>query len=197
VVSDYRFRGATLSDGRPAAQGALTYDHSSGLYLGLFASTVRLATNDATGVQGVGQAGYAIRATPAVMWDIGAFYSAFSNPSALDYADFYVGAAGTEWSARLSYSPRYFGQPYSASYAELNLTPFSQFWLVPLVHVGRLSPSSPPSSGIRSRWDGRFGVAYNHDPLTLQASWVTASRAQEYPEGQSKSGWVIRVTAWF
>ena len=40
VVSDYRFRGISLSDGHAAAQGTLTARHSSGVYAGAWASTL-------------------------------------------------------------------------------------------------------------------------------------------------------------
>ena len=44
-----------------AAQAAVLYDHPSGAYVGGFVSTVRLEPDGATGVQGLGQVGYALR----------------------------------------------------------------------------------------------------------------------------------------
>src|SRR5262245_32129023 len=41
-VTDYRYRGVTFSDRRPAAQAGLTYDDPSGWYAGAFGSTLRL-----------------------------------------------------------------------------------------------------------------------------------------------------------
>ncbi|MEA3081004.1 MAG: hypothetical protein QOD54_672 [Sphingomonadales bacterium] len=40
VVSDYRYRGISLSRGRPAVQGTLTLAHDSGLYAEVWASTL-------------------------------------------------------------------------------------------------------------------------------------------------------------
>jgi len=40
VVSDYRFRGISLSDEQPAVQGGLTASLATGLYGGLWASTI-------------------------------------------------------------------------------------------------------------------------------------------------------------
>lgn len=40
VVSDYRDRGYTLSDGEPALQAEVTLSHASGLYGGVWASTI-------------------------------------------------------------------------------------------------------------------------------------------------------------
>ena len=40
VVSDYRYRGISQTDGKPALQGGFDYAHSSGLYAGFWASNV-------------------------------------------------------------------------------------------------------------------------------------------------------------
>lgn len=40
IVSDYRFRGVSLSDGDPAIQGGLTIGHKSGFYVGTWASSL-------------------------------------------------------------------------------------------------------------------------------------------------------------
>lgn len=40
VVSDYHFRGLTLSDGDPAVQASLEAEHESGLYAGVWGSSI-------------------------------------------------------------------------------------------------------------------------------------------------------------
>jgi len=40
VVSDYLFRGVSQTHGKPALQAGLDYSHSSGLYAGIWASTI-------------------------------------------------------------------------------------------------------------------------------------------------------------
>ena len=40
LVSDYRFRGVSFSDGDPALQGGIDLAHSSGFYLGTWGSTI-------------------------------------------------------------------------------------------------------------------------------------------------------------
>ena len=42
VVSDYRYRGMSLSDGRPAVQLSIDRDFAAGTYAGLMLSSVRL-----------------------------------------------------------------------------------------------------------------------------------------------------------
>ncbi|MET0180564.1 MAG: TorF family putative porin, partial [Novosphingobium sp.] len=39
-VSDYRFRGYSLSGGDPALQGTINVNHSSGFYVGAWASSL-------------------------------------------------------------------------------------------------------------------------------------------------------------
>ena len=42
LVSDYRFRGISQSRLRPALQGGVDFAHDSGLYVGLWASTIKI-----------------------------------------------------------------------------------------------------------------------------------------------------------
>ena len=42
VVTDYRFRGISQTRRKPAVQGGVDFAHSSGLYIGLWASTIRI-----------------------------------------------------------------------------------------------------------------------------------------------------------
>ena len=56
VVSDYRFRGISQSRLKPALQASVDFAHDSGLYVGLWASTIRILKDlqIAPGVQGKG-----------------------------------------------------------------------------------------------------------------------------------------------
>jgi uncharacterized protein (TIGR02001 family) len=40
LLSDYRFRGLSQTNGEPAVQGTINVNHSSGFYVGTFASTI-------------------------------------------------------------------------------------------------------------------------------------------------------------
>lgn len=191
VASDYRFRGISLTDGRAAAQAALVYDHASGAYAGAFASNVRLARH--SGLQSLGYAGLAWRAGRDLTWDIGAAYSHFTRPDGWDYAEYHVGLAFSDWRARLSYAPRYFGRPYAATYAEIDVSPAGERRWAPLLHIGWLG-TEPLEYEPRSRWDVRIGVVYVHAPFTVQLSWGTASHATSGTT--DKSAFVLRATTW-
>jgi hypothetical protein len=130
-------------------------------------------------------------------WDAGVSYSAFSRPDGYGFADFHVGMAQVDWSARLSYAPRYFGRPFSATYAEVNVTPGSERALVPLLHVGLLRSSAPPYYGPKQIWDTSIGVAYSVDLFTVQLSWSTTSHGRTTASGEyDRSGWALRLTRW-
>ncbi|MCT2558872.1 TorF family putative porin [Tsuneonella sp. YG55] len=49
LVSDYRFRGVSLSGGDPAVQGGITVSHDSGFYVGTWGSSIDDAGTDVYG----------------------------------------------------------------------------------------------------------------------------------------------------
>ena len=51
LVSDYRFRGVSLSDESPAAQFSLAYDNRSGWYAGVFGSSTQFAYQSSRNLQ--------------------------------------------------------------------------------------------------------------------------------------------------
>jgi uncharacterized protein (TIGR02001 family) len=108
VVSDYRYRGYSLSDGDPALQASLSYDWASGAYAGVFASSTQYAGN--SGVQAIPYVGYARRDAQGRSWDVGLRYTHFTADSQADYAEAHVGLALRRAALRLHYAPDYFGQ---------------------------------------------------------------------------------------
>ena len=93
LVSDYRYRGVSLSDEKPAAQLSVAYDHASGWYAGAFGSTVQLADQSGRNLQMLSYVGYAKRARSGLSWEAGAGYYAFSGAGGYDYPEVYWGLA--------------------------------------------------------------------------------------------------------
>jgi uncharacterized protein (TIGR02001 family) len=180
AVSDYRYRGVTLSDRKPAVQVGATYDDPLGWYAGAFGSTVRLAPPAGPNVQAIAFAGYALRLTSGVSLEAGGDYSAFTGASSDNYGEFFVGAATDKLSARVYYSPKYFGQQANAVYGEINAT-------LPLIdrvrflaHIGLLRTSYPAIYGQQSEQhvvDGRIGLGVDVDLFHLELAWVGTSAA--------------------
>lgn len=90
VVSDYRFRGVSLSDKDFAVQPYLTLTHESGLYGGVWASNV--AENSGDDLEIDLYAGFA--GGDAVTYDIGATYYVYPGVSSFNYVEF-TGKLGT------------------------------------------------------------------------------------------------------
>src|SRR5262249_971049 len=110
VVSDYRYRGVSLSDDRPAAQIGVNYDAPQGWYAGAFVSTARseIYTYETQGIQAIGFGGYAWRTSSELSLEVGADYVAVTTTPRYDYPEVYTGFAFKNVSARVYYAPRYF-----------------------------------------------------------------------------------------
>ncbi len=90
AVSDYRFRGVSLSDKDPAFQPSITVSHESGLYVGAWASNI--ASNPGDDVEVDLYAGFA--GGDAVTYDLGVTYYVYPGVSAFNYVEF-IGKTGT------------------------------------------------------------------------------------------------------
>lgn len=201
VLSDYRYRGASLSDGRPAAQVSLAYDHAAGGYAGLLVSSVRYAHNGQADTWLLPYLGYAWRLHPGVHAEVGAQYGDFAGTGYYDYAEFYAGLSSDRLGARLYYSPRYFGQ-VSAAYLELNAThPLSEH-LRMLGHIGllRQQRGNGNDAAGRHRYDLRVGLGWALPAaFDLQLSWGIVDAGDgsglRYPwDATDKAGWVLGLS---
>jgi uncharacterized protein (TIGR02001 family) len=108
ALSDYRYRGYSLSDGDPALQASIAYDAANGAYAGLFGSNVR--DEAGSGAQWLPYFGYAKRDAKGRSWDVGLRWSHDTRDDEFDYAEVHVGVALRRVALRLHYAPDYFGQ---------------------------------------------------------------------------------------
>ena len=105
VESDDRVRGVSLSDGNPVLSLNLTYDHVSGVYAGVSATTV---ATDHKGVEMLGDVVYlcyAGRFGPETSWDVGVSNSNVSVYPDIayryNYTELYAGITRNNLSAHL------------------------------------------------------------------------------------------------
>ncbi len=184
-VTDYRYRGVTFSDRRPAAQAGVTYDDASGWYAGAFGSTVRLDPPPGWATsrfQAIAYGGYAFRVGSGISVEAGGDYSAFAGVSDFNYGEVFIGASADNLSGRIHYSPRYFGTSSNAFYGEVNAAhPLVDAVRLNL-HVGflRYRYDSPYGSlyGVtptKNIIDARIGVRADIDRIQLEVAWVGIS----------------------
>jgi len=195
VDSDYRFRGVSLSDSKPAWRLTLNHDFMSGAYAGASATRVELARDDRYS-QLVGYAGYVTRAVDGRSFEFGANYSHFTGDASYDYLEAYAGVLAERWSLRLHYAPDYFGRGVQSAYLDASAHwPLSEKLRV-FGHAGALVPLSGRSFGSddrRTRVDLRLGVGATAGSFDVQLAWVEATRGGPYPAvyGGRRSTWQL------
>lgn len=99
VVSDYRFRGISLSGGDPAIQGGVTATHDSGFYVGTWGSSIDDGGTDFYGdIELDVFGGWSGSVSEGLGLDVGLLYYAYpSNAKGVDaeYFEPYVTLTGT------------------------------------------------------------------------------------------------------
>lgn len=170
VASDYRHRGVSFSDRRPAAQGSIAYDHASGLFAGAQATTVRIGPPTAgTNLEFLVYGGFAKNAGP-VSLEAGVLrydYSGTQRVQEYGYGEMFVGITHGGLSAKVfrsnvHYENRggsWYGQVAYAGALSDDVQFFLQagtLWLAASDH-GYPSPSvrhSDARIGIQTLWRG-------------------------------------------
>ena len=176
IFSDDRFRGVSVSDGRPVATFDLSYDASSGLY-GSVAGTLVAARDEGPRLlSGVVNGGYAVRLRPNLTADFGASHTRYSHYSGLsygrDFTEVYAGLASKILGGRISVSPNYFGIARWTLHGELdahidlsrNTTLEGEAGL--LVPLGK----GAYEARLDSQVDARVGLAQRAGPVTFHAA---------------------------
>lgn len=194
IVSDYRFRGVSLSREKPAAQVTAVYDQTSGVYGGLFVSSVEFATASKRAAQIIGFLGSATPVSNAVHADFGIQYAAFGrNLQEYDYGEIYGGILSRRWSVRVHYSPDYFATSRSSLYGEFDATHSINDAMALFAHVGVLvatmNAAVAPNTAVRYPVDGRAGVTLDIAGFNVQIAWVaTNAMRSAYPVDSRQKG---------
>lgn len=96
VVTDYRFRGVSLSGGDPAIQGGIDLGHESGFYVGTWGSSIDGGAYGSVELDLYG--GWAGEVAPGLELDVGILYYMYPNGLAgadLDYWEPYASVSTT------------------------------------------------------------------------------------------------------
>jgi len=170
LVSDYRYRGESLTDGRPAAQAGIAYDYPSGIFLGTLISNVRIEPT-ATGLSGQVYGGYARPFGEQKSWEVGAITYLFPHPSEprdYDYSEVFVGASMNRLSARIYYAKDYFQSGMHAIYSEISAEQPLIEHVALLGHIGYLQTGSPRRSASVERGGSQLD-------FMAGISWIVSS----------------------
>ncbi len=205
VVSDYLYRGASLSDGQPAASLGISYDHASGAYGGLTVSAVKTRDSGFQPLGYVAVIGYAHRVGDAASWDVGVINREvsvyFDRRYSYNYSEIFAGFSKRNISTHIYFAPKYNRRNESTVYVDLDgvLRPKDGWRL--LGHVGVTTTLSPDNTPFEhpTRFDLRAAVARAFGNGEVQLAGIINSPRPEYPEGrrQRRETLQARVTVFF
>lgn len=98
LTSDYRFRGISQSDGKPAIQGGLTVSHESGFYLSTWSSSIDFDSATLGGQEIDVYGGWTGELTPGLKLDAGLLYYIYPGADKglnTDFFEPYISVAGS------------------------------------------------------------------------------------------------------
>lgn len=196
VVSDYRFRGVSLSDKDFAVQPYLTIKHESGIYAGVWASN--LAENAGDDLEVDLYAGFA--GGDAVTYDIGATYYLYPGVSSFNYVEF-TGKLGTTMGpatlgAQLSYVP---SQDNTGNQDNIYVATNASVAVpnTPVSIVGSIGLEDGAFSAGSNKLDWSLGVTAAVSGFTLGASYVDTNRRSTFAFKDSSAGVVFSIAYGF
>jgi uncharacterized protein (TIGR02001 family) len=192
VVSDYRFRGVSLSDKDFAIQPTVTISHESGFYVGAWGSN--LAENTGDDIELDVYAGFA--GGEELTYDIGATYYIYPGASSLNYLEATGKVGSTLGPAtiglQLSYVPEqdntgdqdniYFGTNATVALPDS-----------PISIVGSMGIEDGAFTAGDEKVDWSLGLTANVKGFVLGASYVDSNRRSIFALEDSKAGVVFSL----
>jgi uncharacterized protein (TIGR02001 family) len=190
VFSDYRFRGISQTDKKPAFQGGFDIGHASGFYVGNWNSNVDSALYNGASLEMDFYGGYKMTAGP-VSLDFGALYYYYPNSGAnsttkIDNTELYISGGYGPVSLKYSHAiSDFFGVPDSKNswYAEANGSFEISTGFSIIGHLGyqKLKGNAKvieigSTSLNDSITDWKIGVTYDLSGFLLGAAYVGTNR---------------------
>jgi uncharacterized protein (TIGR02001 family) len=200
AVSDARYRGASVSHGRPAFDVTASLDSPSGLYGGAAASASPEAHASLNLIGLEEYVGYARRAGGGLVVDVGiANYQRWSHEADGRYGyletETYAGVRRGDVSAYIFYSPHYYSDGVRTLYAQLEVQrTIAGPWRV-FGHSGVLTPLSAPYSPYSAprgeEVDASVGISRSFRAAKAFVAWTIGPPGRTYyaphlgPAGQA------------
>ena len=169
LESDYRYRGYSLSDGRPVAKLLLQYDAANGAYGGVQLRRARAAPGQEGSIDLLAYAGYARRLEGGVALDAGVAAYTYSATPRNDYRELQLGLSTERYGLRASYSPNLLGFGVRSLYLQAESSyALADGWSV-FGHVGHMQAlGSTTLYGHAGVTDLRLGVGTGLGEWNLQ-----------------------------
>jgi len=195
IFSDYRFRGISQTDLKPAVQGGFDFAHKSGFYLGNWNSNIASNTAVNGNIEMDFYGGYKFEAS-GIGFDVGTIYYSYpgagsnvtaalaTSPEDFDTHEVYFGASYGPLSLKTSYtvSDGYFGiaRTYTAGSANMTGTAKGTLYY-DLSFATEIAPKTTVSAhvgyldldGVTGEFDitdFRVGISYDLGPAVLGLS---------------------------
>ncbi len=169
LATDYRYRGYSLSNGKPVAKLLLAYDARSGSYGGVEARVPREGIGGQPGVDLLGYGGYSRRVAGDLVLDMGAAVYTYSAASHANYKEVYLGVSTDRFSTRMSYGPNYLGFGGHTLYLQVEASYPLGGDVSLFAHAGHMHMLGRPLVyGQRSLTDARVGVGLAAGDWNLQ-----------------------------
>ena len=196
LLSDYRYRGVSLSDDRPTFRVGVAYDDPGSWYAGGSIVGVSLEPGGRQ-LQFIGYLGLTGTLTQQLGWEAGGTVVHFGADSQFDYLEWFSGVHGERWNLRLHYAPDYFGSGTRTLYGELNAGwPLSRLTRA-TAHVGGLRPVGG-TTGASERWslDAAVGLAMTCAAWDFELAVTSGSRSSGvYPIAYDRIRGVLVLSA--
>ncbi|WP_417457801.1 TorF family putative porin [Kordiimonas sp.] len=170
IVSEYRFRGLSLSDHDPAIQGGFDVAHESGFYIGTWGSSIESYAGSEFELDIY--AGYATE-FDGLAFDIGLLAYTYPGSSDTYYLEIYSSVGGTlgtvDWTVGAAYvwdQDNVGGTDNIYTYVDASMplgdTPFSI--------AGHLAYEDGAFGD--GKWDWSTGISYDFEQFSLSVSYV-------------------------
>jgi uncharacterized protein (TIGR02001 family) len=194
LFSDYRFRGISQTNMKPALQGGFDLGHSSGFYVGNWNSNIDSAQYTGANLEMDFYAGYKHSFENGVGIDLGAYYYYYpgsgTNPAgstSIDNTELYIAGSYGPFSLKYNYAvSNFFSAPNSkgSSYTDLGFVyDFGNNWGA-VAHYGyqtlkgdaRAAVIGGSFPGPNNYSDWKLGGTYTIDGWAIGLAYIATSR---------------------
>lgn len=206
IETDHRYRGRSLSDGRPVVIIAASEDLTNGLYAGIIGLATLSGKDRAGPLAAQLYLGIAKNLSGAVSIDVGVAGYHYTKRSSLnhdvEYFEVYAGLTRGQVSSYLRYSPDHLGTGTPVVYLDVNANAeLAPDWTV-VGHVGVLAQSAggpPRLGGRRVRYDTRIGITRTFDLFEVNSSVIFSGPNHDFSAGpwRDRSAFILSVTRHF